>query len=70
LALAGVGGFGLLICLICGETPAKWPFKPVSKRDDPETYEVYLTLYATAFVVGAILLAMVFLAKNGFALFR
>ena len=70
LALAWVGGFGLLVCLIGGETPAKWPLKPVNKRDDPETYAVYLTLYATALVVGAILLAMVFLARNGFAPFR
>jgi hypothetical protein len=56
LGLVFIAAYGLLIALATASIPARWPFKPRHRDDDPDGYRLYLIGTAAMGAVGALLL--------------
>ena len=56
LGLTGVGGYAFLLGYIVGEIPAKWPFQPISRHDQPDRFAFWLDVSGGVLALGIILL--------------
>jgi hypothetical protein len=56
LGLAVVGGYPFLLSHIAGEIPAKWPFEPINRHDEPERFAFWQDVSGGVLALGVILL--------------
>jgi hypothetical protein len=59
IGLTLVGGYAFLLSHIVGEIPAKWPFHPISRHDEPERFAFWQDVSGGVLAVGIILLTAV-----------
>jgi hypothetical protein len=52
IALSLVGAFHLLPAIAFGCVPARWPFKPFRRTEDPQGYWLGVSISAAALLFG------------------
>ena len=64
LGLAVGGGFMFLLSHIVGEIPAKWPFEPINRHDEPDRFSFWQDIYGGVSAVGVLLLLAVLVLRS------
>ena len=63
LGAALVGGYMFFLSHIVGEIPAKWPFHPISRHDEPERFAFWQDVSGGVFAFGLLLISAVLVLR-------
>ena len=59
LGAAFVGGYMFILSQVVGEIPAKWPFHPINRHDEPERFAFWQDVWGGVLAFGLLLISAV-----------